>query len=264
MRNRGLLWFAAALALAIPYHGASAAPQVLAALPSDGVPFACADGYCQADLSTYCLQRYRPAPERGTAYTPATPDTFMLVVTTADGTLRRLPAADYVAFEKGRGFTAVTARIPEDVFSHLGAVDARIEVGANASLLPQPQAGDPDPLTAEEIAATVGPLRALGTEVVDASPRANVARILSTVINTLPAEGRVGSERLAEVGIGAIEAGGAAAEPGVLSMARAEVEGCVAAIAEQRTFNMRQCLEISHDQLMRELTIDYWNANVGS
>lgn len=40
--------------------------------------------------------------------------------------------------------------------------------------------------------------------------------------------------------------------------------GCIDAIAEPSAFSMRSCLETRHDRLMRELNVDYWNANVGS
>ena len=50
---------------------ATAAPQILAALPVEsGIELTCSDGICAAQLSTYCLQRERPAPSMGTAYVP--------------------------------------------------------------------------------------------------------------------------------------------------------------------------------------------------
>ena len=94
----------------------------------------------------------------------------------ANGGERRLPAAAHVAFLQNRGYTAVSASLPEPALARLGTVSASLEVAADATLLPVPQRGDPDPLTAEEIALTVGPLRALGTRMVDVGPR-NLAAV---------------------------------------------------------------------------------------
>ncbi len=187
MRIRILFCFAVALAAALPHKSALAAPQILAVLASDaGIPLTCTEGVCAADLSAFCLQRDRPAPDFGTVYVPAAPGAFTLVVTDANGGERRLPAAEHVTFMEHRGFTAVSARMPEDALAGLGAVSAAIEVGADASLVPVPRAGDPDPLTADEIAHAAGPLRVLATRIVDGSPDAEAARLIASMANALP------------------------------------------------------------------------------
>ncbi len=266
MSIRSLFWLAAAMIVALPHQGALAAPQILAVLATnDGISFACDDGVCEAGLSAYCLQRNRPAPEFGTEYAPAAPDTFTLVVMDATGGERRLPAAEYVVFFEDRGYTSVSARLSEARLAELGAVRATIEVGADASLVPAPRAGDSDPLTDDEIAYTVGPLRALGTRIVDDSAEAGAARLVATMINALPPTGRVGAERRAALwgDVPGADAAGATESAG-LSRARSEFDWCLGAIAEPRVFSMRSCLETRHDQLMRELNVDFWNADVGS
>ena len=266
MRTGFVFSFAAGLVLAAAHHGAWAAPQVLAALATDGgIPLTCAEGVCEADISTFCLQRDRPPPDIGAAYAPAAPGAFTLVVTDADGAERRLPAAPHVVFVERRGFTAVTARLREDVLAALGAVGARIEVGANASLLPVPRKGDPDPLTADEIARAVGPLRALGTRVVDGSADAEAARVVGRMVNALPRKGRVGPARRAALwGDVTGEEGLDATESPALSRAKAEYDWCTESIEGFRFYSLRHCLELRHDRLMRDLSVDYWNANVGS
>ena len=262
MRIRVAYCLVVGLIAALGNHGALAAPQILAVLATNGgVPFACADGLCQADISTFCLQRDRPAPEVGTAYLPAEPSVFTLVAIDANGNERRLPAAGYVTFIESRGFTAISARLGEDVLVGLGAVGARLELGANASLVPVPRQGDPDPLTAGEIAYVTGPLRNLGALVVDGSPDADSARVVATMVGLLPREGRLDAERLAALwGEATGDDGLAAADsPGPLG-ARAAYEGCIDAIEEQRIFSIRGCLERSHDRLMRGLSVEYWNA----
>ena len=124
MRIRLPFWLALGLFAALAPGHAGAAPQILAALPSEsGIPFTCAEGLCVADLSTYCLQRDRPAPEFGAAYEPSDPGAFTLVVTDASGAVRRLGAADHVSFVEGRGFTAISARVASEALARLGAVE---------------------------------------------------------------------------------------------------------------------------------------------
>ncbi|MCH8092527.1 MAG: hypothetical protein IIC57_09300, partial [Proteobacteria bacterium] len=137
MHIRLPFWLALGLFAALAPGHATAAPQILAALPSEsGIPFTCAEGVCVAELSTYCLQRDRSAPQFGDAYEPSSPGAFTLVVTDASGTERRLDAADHVSFIEGRGFTVISARVAAEALTRLGAVSARIGVKANASLLP--------------------------------------------------------------------------------------------------------------------------------
>ena len=264
MRIHRLSYLAAGAFFAFFPHGAFAAPQILAVVATDaGVPFTCSGGVCEAALTAFCLQRHRSAPPYGTAYMAAAAGDFTLVVTDADGNQRRLPAAGRVAFSQHRGYTAVAARLPEDVLAELGAVSVAIEVGANASLVPEPRIGDPDPLTAEEIALAVGPLRALGTRIVDGSPEAGATRLIATMINMLPAQDRVAAERRASLwrdATGKVRSGSAES----LSRARAEYDGCVAAIEEPSVFSLRSCLERQHDKLIRDLNGDFWNADVGS
>ncbi len=266
MRTGFVSSFAVALILTPGHHGAWAAPQVLAALATDGgILLTCADGVCEADVSTFCLQRDRPPPDMGAAYAPAAPGAFTLVVTDANGAERRLPAEAHVVCVERRGFTAVSARLREDVLAALGAVSARIEVGANASLVPVPREGDPDPLTAGEIARAVGPLRTLGSRVVDGSADAGAARVVGRMVNALPRKGRVGAQRRAALWEEVTgEEGIDATESPALSRAKAEYDWCRESIEGFRFHSLRHCLELRHDRLMRDLSIDYWNANVGS
>lgn len=245
---------------------AFAAPQILAALPSEsGIPFACEDGRCVADLSTYCLQRDRPAPEYGAAYEPASAGAFTLVVTDASGAERRLGAGDHVSFVEGRGFTAVSAHIAAEKLLGLGAVSARIEIAANASLLPVAVAGDPDPLTPDEVARTIGPMRGLGTRVVDASPKGGAAGVIGALANASPRRGTIAPARRETVWrrVTGENHAGATRNPG-LKLARSAYDGCLAAFDGHEAFSFRSCLETRHDALLRDLSVEYWNVGAGS
>ncbi len=269
MHIRLPFWLALALFAALAPGPAAAAPQILAALPSEnGIPFACAEGVCVADLSTYCLQRDRAAPEFGAAYEPSSPGAFTLVVTDAAGAERRLGAADHVSFVEGRGFTAVSARVPAEALARLGAVSARMEIAANASLLPVAVLGDPDPLTPDEIAMTVGPLRRLGARVVDNSPNAEAAGVIGALASASPRRGTVAPDRREplwrQVTGGDRTAG--ARSPGQ-ALARSTYDGCLAAYDGHEAFTFgtfRGCLEGRHDALLRDLSVEYWNVGAGS
>ncbi len=266
MHIRLPFWLALALFAALAPGHAIAAPQILAALPSEsGILFTCAEGICVADLSTYCLQRDRAAPEFGAAYEPSDPGAFTLVVTDASGAVRRLGAADHVSFVEGRGFTAVSARVAAEVLARLGAVSARMEIAANASLLPVAVIGDPDPLTPEEIARTVGPMRRLGARVVDSRPKAKAAGFIGALANASPRRGTVEPDRREplwrQVTGGDRTAG--AQSPGQ-ALARSAYDGCLAAYDGHEAFSFRGCLEGRHDALLRDLSVEYWNVGAGS
>jgi len=122
-----------------------AAPQILAVLATEtGVPFTCDGEFCRVDLSTYCLQRDRPAPQAGTQYLPAHAKDFTLTVKTASGKVRNLPATEHVTFAETRGFMSTAAIIEERQLRRLGSLEATIQVGEQASMLPVPTPGDPD------------------------------------------------------------------------------------------------------------------------
>ncbi len=64
----------AALALVVPVTGAAAAPQMLGLVATDApTPLRCLNGACVAELSAFCLQRWRAIPAAGTAYAAVDP-----------------------------------------------------------------------------------------------------------------------------------------------------------------------------------------------
>ncbi len=263
MPYRRVSWIIAGLMVALGGGTAHAAPQILAALPSaSGIPFVCKAGRCRADLSTYCLQKNRPAPTFGATYAPAAPQSFTLVLTDAAGTERRLPADSHVAFVESRGFTSVSARILESDLARLGATEARIEVAANATLLPVPVAGDPDPLTEREIALATGPLRRLGAYLVDRTPTAAAAGIVSGIAGRLPASDP-GAAKPDYRGIWKDVAGQRPDRPAAIR-ARSELDFCLQRAGAYSPVSVRRCLEWRHDGLIRDLNVDYWNSQAGS
>lgn len=259
------LMLAGALVALAP-SGAKAAPQVLAALSSEtGIPLTCDSTDCRAELSTYCMLRDRPAPTLGKEYVPAAPEHFTLVVTDAAGREKSLPAGDHLQFFESRGFMSVAAQISRAGLKRLGAVKAVVRVAENAALLPVPEVGDPNPLTEKEIAYATGSLREQSAKLVETRPEAATARVLAAVSNNLPygPEFDTGEiENLVNEVVGRIPAG--SADLGGVGQARVKVRTCVGDIDNMLFRTMRHCLETKHDELIRELNVDYWNNQIGS
>jgi len=259
------------LAVTVLHQPASAAPQIIAVLPSDtGVPFACAEGICKADLSTYCLQRERPAPRRGTVYLPAAATDFKLVLETATET-RVIGAAKHVVFVESRGFMAIAAVIDEVHLQALAGgkiISAALRVGKAASLLPKPVAGDRNPLSAKEIAYVTKWRRQQGADIVDANPNARAVRVLANLINRLPFSGTTEPSHVDAILKKAIgdefdSPNPAATSPG-LQRSRIEYQRCSESPSRFSYGGLRNCLEYRHDDLIRNLNIEYWDSTLGS
>ncbi len=266
MRAKFLFWFFTFLFIGIPSQFSLAAPQILAVLASeDGISLTCANGVCEADLSTFCLQRARPAPDIGTEYVPAAQDQFTLVVTDLSGGERRLPASHHLTFSERRGFTAASAHMNETRLAEFGAVLARLEIGTNASLVPVAVDGDKFPQSSEEIRQATGPSRALGSRVVDASPRGKTARVLRTMLNALPREGQEDSSQYEALWAIAAAAGkNAVANNTGLGQARQAYDQCISSIKYRAIYRLRGCLTAHHDKIMRDMSVKYWSAGAGS
>lgn len=252
-----VLWLAGA-------PSAAAAPQVLGVVATAGPrPLHCAGGECTAYLSTFCIQRERPAPEAGALYRPAPgPQGLILVVTGADGAVSRLPAEEHLRVESYGGYSAVRVSLAEAEAARLGAVAVSVEAGPAASLVPVPVAGDPDPLSETELALATGPLRGAAAALFDrpGSPRADAARLTSLLINALPERGpeaaalrdRLWSAQLARADLAGLHPAG---------RTRAELgyRACRWQAARGEVPNLRACLRRSHDALMMELNEEFWD-----
>jgi len=250
----------ALLAVLLP-SGAFAAPQILGLTAfNEAIPMTCADGACTVELTTFCLQRRRDDPEPGTAYTIHDPDTVRLILTAADGSRSDVPAADLMSIATKRGFTAAEARIDESALKSLGAVTAQIIVSDGASLIPVPIAGDPDPISAQELAYATGPLRQTAghwLEGRDSKPAA--IRLINRVLNATPANGRMANAE--RHGIWNRTNGGksqTATEAGVVR-AKDILEACQFRVDVGRYFNLRNCLEVKQDSLMLDMNTRYWS-----
>lgn len=266
MKFRSWLVGACALGATLLASDSKAAPQILAALPMEsGIELACADGVCAAQLTTYCLQRERPAPTMGKAYVPATKEHFTLVLTSADGGEVRLPASEHMSFIENRGFMSVAASIEMGRMKTLGAQSARIVVWEGASLIPVPEENDPNPLTSEEIEFVTDSLRIVGQDYVDNRPEAGSAQLLARLNAALPAEGLVSAKTFGGMWQDSIgdELSFPASGP-ALNGAEKAYEECAGRASTYMVGGLRRCLEFQHDNMIRNLNVDYWQNQPGS
>ena len=262
MLNR-MFWVIAALAIAAPLAAASAAPQPLGLVATNGpVPLKCFAGECAAEFTSFCLQRARSIPWPGTAFR-AVGDDFTLIAIAADGKTRRLPAAEHLTIINQRSFTSVRLAMPKRALEALGAVRAAVEVGTGVTLLPVAVAGDPDPLSDLEIAAATGPLRATGDRVVDnGGAQAEATRLTTDYINALAGHDRVGAEEGERIWRETVASSGLEGEG--VARANEAYDRCRQDVIDGFDYSLRKCFEKRHDELLLELNRRYWQATVGS
>ena len=102
----------AALALVFASHGAAAAPQMLALVASaTPIPIHCSSAGCGAELTAFCLEEGRDAPQYGTAYRTLRDQDITIVMRHSDGRLSRRPAAKSATLSSARGHSAIRLRL---------------------------------------------------------------------------------------------------------------------------------------------------------
>ena len=262
-----LLVSAAVLAVAVPLP-AAASPQVLGLVSmNEPLTMICDENGCRAELSAFCLQQVRDNPDPEAQYTPAAGADLALIGTRADGSTIRLDAADYASFESARGFTSVDASIDAATMQSLGLVSMSIEVGKTVSLLPTEAIDDPDPQMPEDVALATGAYRSKAEEFFDASgEQADAIRLTNTMINDLPEHGRGTTDSDGSVLAAALDNGMAeAVDPGAVQRASDMFAVCREKVdVTHHIDNMRECLAGSHDRMIINSNIQFWESLGGS
>jgi hypothetical protein len=262
----GLLALSGSVVLAATSAGAS--PQVLGLQASiRPTPMQCTAAGCRADLSAFCLQQHRPDPDVGTVYRPAPNAPITLIVITSTGDVRRIDGTKYLRFTDDRGFTSITANLPASAVAGMDVASIAIEVGKDASLLPEVKPGDQDPQFADELALAIGVNRHKAETYFDRSGRdADAIRLTNAMLNNLAphsrsktdTDGNVLSKTLAQYQ-------GAPVDPAGVSLAEDIHKECVTKTdVTHHVDSMRDCLEGSHDVLVTHTNIDFWDSLGGS
>ena len=257
---------AVALATALTAMPALAAPQIVAAVPSNGpIALNCdADG-CAAEISTICLQRGRAAPPPGARYAVHAPDRAAIAVTgvRADGGEMALDTGVLV-FAALRGQVAFQVALPRTELARLGVAAVSVRIERPAMLVPAAVTGDAVPQTADDLARATDEIKATGGYwLARHGETMAVARVASRIINWLPAAGSIGREEAASLWSRAAAPEAEFARGGnrdSVARARHMVEFCRASAFEAGQFPMRRCLARFHDRVLQDLNRDYWNA----
>lgn len=245
---------------------ALAAPQILAVLSTgNGAVMECDDAVCTASLSTYCLQRDRASPPYGTLYHAADTSRYTLVLDFADGREEALAVDERLRFRSTRDYNAVNASIPRTLVDERQAVGVRLMIAEQASLIPDAIAGDPDPLTEQEIAAATGPMRQMAAHIVDDGPGARSIRVLGTMLRGVPEwRGWAQMEKqelLARVNSLAVQERLTMENRDFLER---EFAKCSSLLDEGRTYSVGYCLMERHDDALLDLNKKYWETQAGS
>jgi len=261
--TRAIATLAAAAAVFVA-SGAEAAPQILGIVASNGpLPLICDGGHCRADLSTFCLQQPRANPDRRQAYALAADSTVAVVGTNAAGEIVRLPISAAARFVSDRGFTSVEVSVPAERVAELEFTSVGIVVERGATLLPVETADDPNPQSSEEKSIALGAYRQQGEKFFDDSGEsADAIRLTNVMINQLPKHQRHKTDTDGHLLTAALETEAAMlAVPAALDLAQSTHDNCIAKVdITHHIDNMRSCLQGSHDRLVVNTNIDFWNS----
>ena len=263
MRAASLAFAGIAAVAALGGSPAQAAPQILGLIASIApVEMTCSGETCTAQLSAFCLQRERDVPVERTSYRAADPGAFTLVARRADGSSLSIPIDERVAFTSAFGYASVRISVPAAVLAEAGAASLAIEVASTAAVVPTDVAGDPNPLSEDEIALATGPLRALASRHFDTPSTArDAAHLIEAVVNGFPVQSWEGAvDRAGLWDRQVTPALDTAASPDALALARSVYENCLPS-----SYSMRQCLELKHMNLLSDANRAYWDeASPGS
>lgn len=263
MRRLFAVFFAFGLTAVAGAQPLRAAPQILGVIAyNDPVPLSCSIGQCWAELVTVCLQKERDNPLAGTAYRFHGDGAVKLIVTDAAGNRRTLVAADHLRVRVARGFTAVRVEMTERELRNLGAVTAEVTVDKGMSLVPVEVAGDPNPISARELAYATDFLRTEADRWLDSDdPRTQATRVVNRMINITPRVGRMSAPERATLLARAESGMSRPLSTSALEKADVAFRGCRYMVENlHRFFSMRRCLETKHDSLMLDINTEYWRA----
>ncbi len=247
---------------------AQAAPQALALVATAGkVGLVCAGRECSAELTSFCLDAGRFSPAPGTAYHLAGAGDVRVIGTTRDGRTLALDARSHLRFESARRHLAVRVSVGRAALEALGVSRIEIEIAENVALLPVPRPGDPDPITEGEAALFTGPLRHLGSLLVDGNgERMQAARVTSRMINLLAPRGGAAAPGGESGGGEALWRRATAARsadslsPAARARARGAFELCRFVGSVGGPSSLRRCLQEQHDGFVDFLNSNFWEA----
>jgi hypothetical protein len=193
----GFVAFTLALVGAIPVVQA-APPQILGLVATaEPTPLLCINGVCSAEFSSFCLERFRPSPETGTAYRFADDAKLTLRVTGADGAVREIDALPLVTVDSERIYAAVRISLPLTRLDDPAPVTVALSVGEAVAIIPETTGDVDQPMDEREIADYSGPLRREADPLYDSRSESAVAA--ATALKLLNAHHRQASKERVDI-----------------------------------------------------------------
>lgn len=246
--------------LALPSIGI-AAPQALALVATDGATtLHCNGAECHAEFSAFCLQQDRASPPRGTPYRLAGDSVVTVIGKTQSGAEVALDPASDLKFRALRTHVAVQIVVSEDAVRRHGLNEVTVMVGENVTLSPLPVSGDENPQDEVGLAAAAGPLRAIGSRIVDTNEaRMAAARLTSRLINDLEANA-LPRTAVAQTLWNRATGGTSEASVSAQRMARGALNLCQFAVERRGIGEIKGCLQQHHDKFVDFLNANYWKA----
>lgn len=243
---------------------ASAAPQVLAAIPmGEPIQLECHDSICEVALSAICLQPRRPLPTSGTPYKIHIDDlgAIALLGRSADGRVINLPTSLLKAASY-RGQTAVRIFIDSAILEQEKLNSITVNFDRMIVLVPAPKEDDSAPQTAADLKTAVTEVRRNGQAWAHLNSNSmTVAQITMRITNSLPKMGwvsNVEANRLFLLAAGKKKS----LSPRVFESAHQLMALC---LRRSEITPVRVCLGEFHDQIMLGLNGRYWSGlNPGS
>jgi hypothetical protein len=229
---------------------------MLALVASNGsIPVHCTGAGCEAELTAFCLEEGREAPQHGTAYRSLRDQDITIVMRHPDGRISRRPAGGGVTLSSARGHSAVRLKVAPGAAGD--AIPVAVEIARNTALQPIPRAGDPNPHTPEDLKRVAGPLRSIGSRIVDQDDDHTVtARALNLAINLLPMRDRGAGPVWQSVRARTAKA----ATSSGLARAKSIIERCERKPAVAGSNWLSQCLAFHHDNQVLVRNQEYWDA----
>lgn len=246
--------------LALPSIGI-AAPQALALVATDGATtLHCKGAECRAEFSAFCLQQDRASPPRGTLYRLAGDSVVTAIGKTQNGGEIALDPNSDLKFQALRTHVAVQVAVSETTVRRYGLQEVTIVVGENVTLSPSPISGDENPQDEIGLAAAAGPLRAIGSRIVDTNgARMAAARLTSRLINDLDTNALPRTAVTQTLWDRATD-GVSEASVSAQRMARGALDLCQFAVERRGIGEIKGCLQQHHDKFVDFLNANYWKA----
>jgi hypothetical protein len=211
----------------------------------------------------------RLPPEPGEAYRPAPGTEVKIQVTRKDGRTATLEGGSLLRFVAYTGYSSITVAIDQPALDREAGgpvAEAIVEVGERATLVPLDVAGDPMPLTTDEIAMATGPWRQQAEELFDKpNPRSDANRIIARAISVLPEDDKADGPTVHQAAWTSAMATPARGftQDGV-ALGRRMFAACQNTVAQSLRWTMRRCLENRLDQEQRVINQEYWDQQSGS